>query len=237
MSLRASGVTVTHFVSIAWSANAGTRADRSQCCMGPGPASLIIEPCPCPFDTCSFYSSAVAGREALAATIPVRRLREAIAREDKFVSRLAETAAAELGASGSSTGAGGAGAAGGGGAGYTFGSPAFSPLRAGGAKEAWEMSTPSPGLSRSTRVQGKFEVDGRDVRAGIARHMYDHVHSGAASTPPDWQRTKKDTFYHLKTRSSEERPASQQLESAPRVVHSGFSCSAAVTACCRRPSP
>lgn len=150
---------------------------------------------------CSFYSSAAAGREGLASTIPVRRLREAIAREDKFIGRLAESAAADLGASG----AGGAGG---------YGSPA-SPLRtSGGAGEtALEFSTPSPGgLSRSTRVQGKFEVDGRDVRAGIARHMYDHVHGGAASTPPDWQRTKKDTFYHLKSRSSDERPVSTESQ-------------------------
>lgn len=188
----------------------------------------------CPFlsfhaGACSFYSSAAAGREALASTIPVRRLREAIAREDKFVARLAESVAAELGASGtggSGVGAGGAGVTSGGGGGYTYGSPAFSPLRAGGGggKEAWELTTPSPGeprLSRSTRVQGKFEVDGRDVRVGIARHMYDHVHSGAASTPPDWQRTKKDTFYHLKTRSSDERPVSQPpQQQLPRAAAS-----------------
>jgi len=126
-----------------------------------------------------FYTRAGAGRDDTASTIGMGRHREHIKREFKHIDEKLAAAAGDEGAGGLGASSGSAG----------------SPGR-GAAAGTLAMS--------STRVHPKIESEGRDVKADMPRHLYDYVHSDL--TRPDWQKTSRDVWYHMKLRPSSERP-------------------------------
>lgn len=69
--------------------------------------------------------------------------------------------------------------------------------------DAEKAASPSALTMTASRVHTTFEKEGKDMKEGRPKTLYDYVHSD--QTRDDWQKTSRDVWYHMHARPADER--------------------------------